>query len=208
MRKPRIVYPGAFYHVICRGNNRQAIFRDDADRLKYLEILSESRELFQLKLFAYALMSNHVHLLIQTPDANISQAMKWLNWSYCTCFNRRHFSAGHLFENRFKAKLVQKDKYLLALLRYIHLNPLKAGLCKKTEDYPWTSHRNIMEQDNSLVEATEVLGLLNSTDAVNAYIEFMAAGPGSDETELFNKQRSGIIGDKSFRRHIRLQKVA
>lgn len=208
MRKPRIAYPGALYHVICRGNNRQEIFLDDCDKTKYLETLKECRELFKLKLFAYALMSNHVHLLIQTPEANISKAMKCLNWTYCIYFNGRHCSAGHLFENRFKAKLVQKERYLLSLIKYIQLNPAKAGLCSDIDSYAWTSHASMLKRDSSLIEVSEVLNFFNNADSINAYKEFMTVAMKAGELELFGKQRSGVIGDTGFRKRIRLEKVA
>jgi REP element-mobilizing transposase RayT len=142
MARPlRIEYPGAFYHVINRGNAGEAIFRDDKDRDKFLRYLEKAVERFSLRLHVYCLMKNHYHLLIETPEANLSRALQWINVSYAAFFNRKHQRSGHLFQGRFRSILIEADEYLSELSRYIHLNPVKAGVVAAPEEYPWSSYR-------------------------------------------------------------------
>ena len=140
MARPlRIEYPGAYYHVTSRGNEQRAIFKDDRDREKFLELLKRAVEEFHLRVHGYVLMSNHYHLLIETPQSGLNRALRYLNGVYTQTFNRRHRRVGHLFQGRYKAILVDKDSYLLELSRYIHLNPWRL---KKSEDpfkYRWSS---------------------------------------------------------------------
>src|SRR5882724_8554912 len=126
MARPlRILYPNAFYHVTCRGNDRRVIFRDDDDRTRFLERLRSAREIFSVRVHAYVLMSNHFHLIVETPKANLSEFMRQFNISYTGYYNRRHHRIGHLYQGRFKAIVVDKDSYLLELSRYVHLNPIR-----------------------------------------------------------------------------------
>ena len=114
MARPlRIEYPGAVYHVVCRGNNRQNVFEDDRDRKRYLEKLAQYCELKEVSLLCYCLLSNHIHLLLETPQGNLSKMMQPFQTSYTLYFNRRHGRSGHVFEQRYKAFLVDKDNYLL-----------------------------------------------------------------------------------------------
>lgn len=130
-RQLRIQYPGAVYHITCRGNARQDIYRDNKDRKAFLEILTESQKIYNIKIYSYVLMSNHYHLLIETPKGNVSDYMRHLNIRYTSHYNRRHKKVGHLFQGRFKGILVDKDTYLTMLSRYIHLNPVKINVMKK-----------------------------------------------------------------------------
>jgi putative transposase len=142
MARPlRIEIPGGLYHVIVRGNERRAVFRDDRDRERYLDRLAHYREKFGFEFLAYCLMTNHVHLAIETGKAPLSRIMAGLQSSYTQYFNRRHDRVGHLFQGRYKAFLVEKDRYALALVRYIHENPVKARICERPEDAPWSSDR-------------------------------------------------------------------
>ncbi len=123
MARPlRIQYPGAVYHVTCRGNERQDIFKDDADRKRFLQILIQSVNIYSVKLFSYVLMSNHFHLLIETPKGNLAEFMRKFNITYTGYYNRRHDRVGHLYQGRYKSILVDKNEYLSILSRYIHLN--------------------------------------------------------------------------------------
>jgi REP element-mobilizing transposase RayT len=140
-RPPRVEFPGALYHVIVRGNERKAVFRDDADRELYLRRLAHYRERFQFRLIAYCMMTNHVHLAVETGEAPLSRVIHGLQSSYTQAFNRRHQRSGHLFQGRYKTFLVDADRYFLALLRYIHRYPLEARLTERTEDYAWSSDR-------------------------------------------------------------------
>jgi len=123
-RALRIQYPGAVYHVTCRGNERKEIFKDDFDKKNFLKILTDSRRIYNIKIHAYVLMTNHFHLLIETPMGNVSEFMRHFNISYTGNYNRRHKRSGHLYQGRYKSILVEKDTYLSMLSRYIHLNPV------------------------------------------------------------------------------------
>src|SRR5512139_4048541 len=126
MTRPlRIEFPGALYHVTARGNERKPIYRDAEDRQRFLQRLAGVVETYKLAVHTYVLMRNHYHLLVQTRMANLARAMRQLNGVYTQDFNRRHHRAGHLFQGRYKALLVDKDAYLLELSRYIHLNPVR-----------------------------------------------------------------------------------
>ncbi len=140
-RPPRIEFPGALYHVIVRGNERKAVFHDDADRELYLGRLAHYRERYEFRLIAYCLMTNHVHLALETGDVPLSRVIHGLQSSYTQRFNWRHRRSGHLFQGRYKAFLVDAERYFFALLRYIHRNPLEARLAERVEDYGWSSDR-------------------------------------------------------------------
>jgi REP element-mobilizing transposase RayT len=135
-----VEYPGAVYHIISRGNERKSIYKNDADRLLFLNIFSQTIKRFQWLCHGYVLMDNHYHLLIETPEPNLSRGMRQLNGVYTQDFNRIHRRAGHLFQGRFKAVLVDKDDYLLEVSRYIVLNPVKAGLIKSPGEWEWSSY--------------------------------------------------------------------
>ena len=129
-RKPRIEYEGAFYHVITRGNRREKIFRDKKDFLKYLEILSHYKKRYRFRLYSYVLMSNHVHLLMETGKVSLSKVKQGINQSYTAYFNRKYKTVGHLFQGRYKALLCDRERYLLSLIKYIHFNPVRAKMVK------------------------------------------------------------------------------
>jgi REP element-mobilizing transposase RayT len=137
----RLDVPGGVYHVIARGNERKAVFRDDLDREQYLIRLADCHRRFGLSVFAHCLMDNHVHLVLERGPVSLSRIMLTLQSSYAQWFNRRHGRVGHLFQGRYKSFLVEKERYLLALLRYVHENPVKAGLVKRPQDFRWSSDR-------------------------------------------------------------------
>ena len=142
MTRPlRLAYPGALYHVTTRGNARQAIYTDDQDHSTFLAVLAAVVMRSQWLCHAYCLMDNHYHLLIETPQGNLSAGMRQLNGVYTQRFNRRHARVGHVFQGRFKAILVERESYLLELCRYVVLNPVRAGLAKRPETYRWSSYR-------------------------------------------------------------------
>jgi putative transposase len=152
MARPlRVEFEGAVYHVMARGNERRNVFRDDQDRKRFLETLAEMVEQFGTRVHAYCLMPNHYHLLLETPRANLSRAVGWLQITYTVRFNRRHRRSGHLFQGRFKAQLVEADEYARWLVEYIHLNPVRprrrgepiaAERAVELEHYEWSSHRD------------------------------------------------------------------
>jgi putative transposase len=142
MARPlRIEYHGALYHVTSRGDGREDIYLCDEDRDAFIEVLADVYERFNWVLHAYCLMSNHFHLLVETPDANLSLGMRQLNGVYTQRFNRAHNRVGHVFQGRYKAILVQKESYLLELARYIVLNPVRARMARSARDWPWSSYR-------------------------------------------------------------------
>ncbi len=142
MARPlRIDQEDTFYHVLNRGNEQRAIFRDARDYEGFLSRLGRCAQRFSLGVYAYVLMRNHYHLLVRTREANLSAAIQWLGVSYGTWHNARHQRSGHLFQGRFKSFLIAEDSYLHRLLLYIHRNPLRAGLVERLADYPWSSYR-------------------------------------------------------------------
>ena len=142
MSRPlRIEFAGALYHVTSRGNGRKPIFRNDQDRLSFLEVLHKVNQRYHWLCHAYCLMSNHYHLILETPEGNLSYGMRQLNGVYTMYFNRRHRTVGPVFEGRYKAILVEKESYLLEVCRYVVLNPVRAGLVERPEGWSWSSYR-------------------------------------------------------------------
>jgi REP element-mobilizing transposase RayT/DNA-binding CsgD family transcriptional regulator len=142
MARPlRLEFSGALYHITSRGDRCEAIYEDEADRETFLSVLTKVCETYNWVTHAYCLMDNHYHLLIETPDANLSKGMRQLNGVYTQKFNRSHNRVGHVFQGRYKAILVDKDSYLLELARYIVLNPVRAGMVRSAGDWPWSSYR-------------------------------------------------------------------
>ena len=145
MSRPlRIEYPGAWYHVMNRGRRGEDIFSDREDYQVFIALLQETSAMFDIKISAYCLMSNHYHLLVQTPAANLSRSMRHINGVYTQRYNRRKHIDGQLFRGRYKCVLVEEDSHLLEILRYIHRNPLRANMCKSVGDYPWSSHQGYL----------------------------------------------------------------
>ena len=143
MARPwRVQFPGAVYHVMARGNDRQDIFLEDSDRLDMIDLLSRAASRFKLDIFSFCLMSNHYHLFMRTREPNLARAMQWLNGSYTNRFNRSHSRSGHLLQGRYKSVLVTDEAHWLHLSIYIHLNPVLAGMVEKPTDYEWSSCRD------------------------------------------------------------------
>lgn len=142
MARPlRLEFAGALYHVTSRGDRREDIYESDIDRHCFLDLLGDVCDQFNWECHAYCLMSNHYHLLIETPDANLSKGMRQLNGVYTQSFNRANDRVGHVFQGRYKAILVEKQEYLLELARYIVLNPVRAKMVRAAKDWPWSSYR-------------------------------------------------------------------
>lgn len=160
-RKPRVHCPGALYHVIARGNQQQDTFLDEADYRRHLDLLVSYRKRYAFTLYAYVLMSNHVHLLIEQGETPLSKVMQGLGQSYTGYYNRKYTKSGHLFQGRYKAILCDQDAYLLELVRYIHLNPMRAGMVKLPDEYPWSSHHAYLRgASGDLVEVDLPLSLM------------------------------------------------
>jgi REP element-mobilizing transposase RayT len=142
MARPlRIEFPGALYHLTSRGDGREDIYRGDGDRRLFLDVLADVCERFNWWGHAYCLMTNHYHLLMETPDGNLAKGMRQLNGVYTQRFNAVHGRCGHVFQGRYKAIIVQKEAYLKELARYIVLNPVRAGMVSRAADWPWSSYR-------------------------------------------------------------------
>ena len=208
MSRPlRIKYPGAWYHVMNRGRRSEKIFNDDADRESFIKVLQEAAELWNFRVSVYCLMSNHYHLLVQTPDGNLSRGMRHINGVYTQRFNRRHKKEGQLFRGRYKAVLVEADSHLLEVMRYIHRNPLRAGLVKSLSDYRWSSHDGYLSRAKkwSWLHKDDLLAMLENSQKKqrSAYIDFVSKGE-SEEIERFYslKNLPSIFGDKSFKEFI------
>lgn len=175
-RKPRIEFPGALYHVIVRGNNREDIFADDIEKNKYLDVISRYKERYLFRLFAFCIMDNHGHLLIEVDKVPLSKIMQGIQQVYTSFYNRKHKRVGHVFQQRYKALLCDKDSYLLSLIRYIHRNPFEGGITNDL-NYKWSSHSNyIGTNKNNLVDIDFPLSLF-STDlkqAIQRYCKFIS----------------------------------
>ena len=170
MSRPlRIEFPGAVYHVTSRGDRREPIYRDDADRQCQLEVLAEALTRYEADVVAYCLMGNHYHLVVQTHSGQLSRLMRHLNGVYTQAFNRRHGLVGHLFQGRFKAVLVDRDSYLVALCRYVERNPVAAGLVRRPADWRWSSCRAHLglEPTPPWLAAGELQGFLLGREAAS-----------------------------------------
>lgn len=172
-RRPRLCMAGEVYHVTVRGNNRQAIFEGDLDRREYLQVLLEATQQLEVTVHAFVLMSNHVHLLLQPlRDKALSQALQLSNATYAKYINHRYGRTGHLFQGRFHSSHVSRDAHLLVVSRYIHNNPVRAGIVKDAVDYPWSSIKvfvgglssrsSLDRRIKRLVDPTLTLSLLTS----------------------------------------------
>lgn len=181
-RQLRLEFPGAIYHVTSRGNARNAIFLDDEDRLLFLACLGEVIERSNWRCHAYCLMDNHYHLLIETPEGNLSPGMRQLNGVYTQRLNRRHGRVGHVFQGRYKAIVVDRDSYLLELCRYVVLNPIRADRVAQIEHYAWSSYPATMGLSGGpdWLETDWLLGQFakTRTAARRRYAEFVVQGKG------------------------------
>ncbi len=201
-RKPRIEFEGAFYHVITRGNQKQKIFRDKEDYLKYLEIFSGYKTRYKYSLYSYVLMSNHVHLLIETQKIPLSKILQGINQSYTAYFNKRYKTVGHLFQGRYKAILCDRDEYLLSLVKYIHLNPVRAKTAKTPDEYRWSGHHNYAKKSDKkdIVDEDQVLRMFSEdkTKARKIYRAFMDEGITVMKDDIYSTIDQRILGDERF----------
>ena len=196
-RRPRVFAPGLLYHVIVRGNQRRKTFRCDDDYKAYLDRLEHYRAKFHLRIYAYCLMPNHVHLLLESGPAPLGKFMQGLQQSYTQYFNRSYRKVGHLFQGRYKAIICDKDKYLLALLRYIHLNPVRAGLAKRPEGYAHSGHRRyLIDGPANIIDARPILELLGGK---KAYERFVLDGMSEDHNEeYYAVEDQRFLGEEGF----------
>jgi putative transposase len=209
MARPlRIFYPNAVYHVTCRGNERKNIFRDDHDRRLFLEKLKTSIEIYGVKVQAYVLMSNHFHLIVETPKANLSDFMRHFNIAYTGAYNRRHKRVGHLYQGRYKAILVDKDSYLLELSRYLHLNPVRIKSSRERsyqeqirtlERYIWSSLGGYIDTKKKVPWITYDQVLNQVGGSRTKYKEFVKEGMKTGYRTPWDKvEGQMVLGDKRF----------
>lgn len=203
-RKPRLHIPGGLYHVILRGNARQDIFFDDDDRLLWMKILQAGLERYGDEVHAYCWMTNHVHMAIRSGVSPLSGLMRFTAAQYSRKTNRKMGRSGHLFERRYRAILVDADSYLLELIRYIHLNPVRASLSTAPEDYHWSSHRAYLgDQTTVWLSIDWVLSLFgkNRLMARLAYARFIADGNNCqvpEELKTGVEKDERLAGDEQF----------
>ncbi len=187
-RSMRIEFPGAVYHVTSRGDRREAIFDDDQDAQRFMAVLGQATDRFGARLLAYCLMTNHYHLVLVTPTGGLSLHMRHINGVYAQSYNQRHGLTGHLFQSRYKAILVDRDAYLMALCRYVELNPVRAGLAAAASNWAWSSyaaHVGAAEAPpwldvaslHAYVLGRDVTTAADHIEAARAYAELVAAAP-------------------------------
>lgn len=203
MSRPlRIEYPGAWYHVMNRGRRSEAIFSNHKDYEMFIALLQDATELWGVKVSAYCLMGNHYHILLQTPLGNLSRFMRHLNGVYTQRYNSTHGYDGQLFRGRFKSILVEEDNYLLEIVRYIHKNPLRAGMVSQLEDYRWFSHPDYLasRQEGEWLYTDVILNMLSEkTDIRQAYLKFMHNDNSDKMNGVFKTKRwPAILGCGSF----------
>jgi putative transposase len=204
-RKPRIYFPGAFYHVINRGNQRRKIYWDTADYEHMLRMLQDASQRYQLLVHAYCLMPNHFHLLAEVGEHPLELAMKSAETSYARYFNRRHRKIGHVFQARYRAILCDKSSYLLELIRYIHLNPVRAKLVNRPEEWSWSSHRSYVGLTRTeWLYQTDVLAFLGCAGRSkpagrSKMVEFFEeAGDLKPRPEFYRPENYPLLGGQEF----------
>jgi len=203
MARPlRIEYEGAIYHVTARGNERAKVFFSKKDYEKFKEYIAAASLKFGLILHAYVLMTNHYHLIVETPEKNLSKIMHFVNGSYTTYLNIKRKRTGHLFQGRYKAILVDKDSYLLELSRYLHLNPVRANMSRKPEEYLHSSYRSYVSgSPESIVSPDTILGMSSAKriEAARRYRNFVESAMGEELVNPLQKVYGGVIlGSKQF----------
>ena len=211
-RLARVEYEGAIYHVTVRGNNRRELFVDDRDRGRFLKRLGETAEEFDIRIYAFCLMINHVHLVIETPQANLRHFMHKLETAYTIYYNKRHRESGHLMQGRYGAKAVEGDSYLLSLTRYVHLNPVYVGAMarkpladrvKALRAYPWNSYRNYWGKTAwAFVQTRPLLAMMGGRRVghqrvqFRRFVEAALAEKDQEFLEIYTESRLGIGGEE------------
>ncbi len=204
MSRPlRIKYKDAWYHVMNRGRRGERIFINEKDYVSFIELLQEAAELWDVRISAYCLMPNHYHMLVQTPQGNISRCMRHINGIYTQRYNRSHKSDGQLFRGRYKSILVEQDNYLLELVRYIHRNPLRAGMVDNLSEYAWSSHPGYLSHAKKWdwLHKDFILSMLSSNKrkSKQAYLSFMAKDDSEEILDFFEKKKlPTIFGSEDF----------
>jgi len=197
-RGRRIAYPGAFFHCINRGNQRERIYRDEEDYQFMLESLGTVSTRYGARIHGYCLIPNHFHLLIQQPEIGISTLMRSLTTRYALYFNQKYGKVGHVFQGRFRGILCDQRQYLLELIRYVHLNPVRAGLVEHPQDWKWSSlaaYLGLVRREWLYQEA--VLGLFGTQPRRNL-LEFLSQAPDLSEKIVYPRASFPVMGEQSF----------
>ena len=196
-RRPRVFAAGLLYHVIVRGNQRRKTFRFDEDYKAYLDRLEKYRAQCHVRIYAYCLMPNHVHLLVETASTPLAKFMQGLQQSYTQYFNHRYRKVDHLFQGRYKAIICHRDKYLLALIRYIHLNPVRAKLVTRPERYRYSGHNSYLTDGTAkIVDAAPILKLMGGK---KAYERFVLDGMNEKHNEAYyTVEDQRFLGEEGF----------
>lgn len=205
MSRPiRFQRAGLAYHVMARGNNKMAIFLDDLDYTRFLEMLGDVVAEFEVDLWLYCDMPNHFHLVLRTRRPNLSLAMAHLNGRYAKWWNKRHSRIGHVFQGRFKAQVVETAVYLVRLCRYVLLNPVRAGLCSHPRDWPWSSYRRLVAGDSSLVDVESLLRHVGDdiSSARERLIAYVHPETDAEMAALIRSDRR-VIGTPAFEEQFR-----
>jgi putative transposase len=201
MARPlRVLIPDGIYHVTARGLDRRSIYRSDADRLAFLDVLERTVSRFDWRCLSYCLMDNHFHLVLRTPQPNLDRGMQQLNSRYAQMFNRRYARGGPLFDSRYGAVLVQRGPHALEVFRYVALNPARAGFCERPGAWPWSAHGALagLAPEPPFLAAQEARNLFESssgTDGRLAYVDYVALDEGADRMPDV-----AVVGDEPFLR--------
>ena len=205
-RGARVAFSSLVYHIISRGNNREWVFNEVKDFEQYLEICRRYKEKFGFKLYHWVLMSNHIHLVTETTEeSSLSKIMQGMNLAYTIWFNRKNGKVGHLWQDRFKSAVVERDSYLLECGRYVERNPLRAGMVKDLKQYPWSSYRVYAFGKTDGVtdrhELYDAMGKQNGTRQ-RAYREYVCSNRDKEEQEIREKMARGVIGAEIYQEKI------
>ena len=206
-RSLRIQYPGAFYHVTSRGNEQKNVFKSKTDREKFLSYLESATERYDARIHAYCLMTNHYHLLLETPEANLSQIMQHINGAYTSYFNTKRKRSGHLFQGRYKSIVVEADEYATQLSRYIHLNPVRARMVDNPEKFFWSSYQFYagLKKAPAWLVTDFILGFCgrNRSSSQGKYREFVVSLLDEEyESPLKDVIASTVLGGLNFVKEI------
>lgn len=206
-RQSRLHSMSGVYHIMMRGNEKKDIFIDNEDRYKFIDILLNKKFVSGYSLYAYCLMSNHIHLVMKENDENLALCLKRINVSYAYYFNKKYIRVGHLFQDRFKSECIDSEEYLLSAIRYIHNNPVKAKVAAMPYDYPWSSYNSYIniKDNNLLIDKYEILSIFSSNikSAMQSFIIysqkssddcFIDCHEGDDDT----KKISSVSSAKSY----------
>lgn len=201
-RGARVAFPSMLYHIVSRGNNREPVFNDRKGFEKYLEICKRYKEKYEFKIYHWVLMNNHVHLLLETmEDCSLSKIMQGINLAYTLWFNKEHGRVGHLWQDRFKSTVIEKDSYLLECGRYIERNPLRAMLVVDPKDYPWSSYSVYgYGRKDGITDRHDIYESMGRdlTERSKAYREYVLSTRDKEEQEIREKMNRGVMGSEGF----------